>query len=129
MRVARIVLAVLGTVFFAQGSVQLFQPELLTDLININAESITGRIELQVIYGGLHMAFGAMCLWGASNEKYTRTALIFMLFVSIGVAIPRVALGFIYWDFSLYSVVAMVLESVSLILIVGLLRFLPENES
>ena len=123
MQIARIVLAVLGVLFVAQGSMQLFKPELLTDLVDITAHSVTGRIELQVIYGGLHMALGAICLWGAAITENTRAALTAMLFVSLGVAIPRVAMGFYYQDFSNYSVLAMTLEAASVVLLICLLRF------
>ena len=129
MKVARIVLAVLGVLFVAQGSVQLFKPELLTDLVDITAHSVTGRIELQVIYGGLHMALGAICLWGAALTGNTRAALTAMLFVSLGVAIPRVVLGFHYRDFSSYSVLAMTLEAASVVLLICLLRFSRQPDS
>ena len=129
MKVARLVLAVLGIAFIAQGSVQLFQPELLTDMVNISAGSVTGRIELQVIYGGLHMALGAICLWGAAITKNTRAALTAMLFVSLGVAIPRVVLGFHHQDFSSYSLLAMTLEGASVVLLICLLRFSRHPDS
>ena len=129
MKIARIVLAVLGVLFVAQGSMQLFKPELLTDLVNITAHSVTGRIELQVIYGGLHMALGAICLWGAAITENTRAALTAMLFVSLGVAIPRVVMGFYYQDFSSYSVLAMTLEAASVVLLICLLRFSQQPDS
>ncbi len=129
MKIARIVLAVLGVLFVAQGSVQLFKPELLTDLVDITAHSVTARIELQVIYGGLHMALGAICLWGAVITDNTRAALTVMLFVSLGVAIPRVVLGFHYQDFSNYSVLAMTLEAASAVLLICLLKFSRQPDS
>lgn len=129
MKIARIVLAVLGVLFVAQGSMQLFKPELLTDLVDITAHSVTGRIELQVIYGGLHMALGAICLWGAAITENTRAALTAMLFVSLGVAIPRVVMGFHYQDFSNYSVLAMTLEAASVVLLICLLRFSQQPDS
>jgi hypothetical protein len=129
MKIAQIVLAVLGVLFVAQGSMQLFKPELLADLVNITAHSVTGRIELQVIYGGLHMALGAICLWGAAISENTRAALTAMLFVSLGVAIPRVVMGFYYQDFSSYSVLAMTLEAASVVLLICLLRFSQQPDS
>jgi hypothetical protein len=129
MKIAQIVLAVLGVLFVAQGSMQLFKPELLADLVNITAHSVTGRIELQVIYGGLHMALGAICLWGAAISENTRAALTAMLFVSLGVATPRVVMGFYYQDFSSYSVLAMTLEAASVVLLICLLRFSQQPDS
>ena len=123
MRLARGALAILGVLFAAQGTVQLFQPELLTNMININAGSVTGRIELQVIYGGLHIALGAICLWGAAKRENTRAALTMMLFVSLGVALPRVALGLLYQDFSAYSAAAMTMETAAVLFLLGLLRY------
>ncbi len=122
MKPARIVLTVLGALFVAQGAVQLFQPEILTDAINVTASSVTGRIELQVLYGGLHIALGAICLWGAAAAGNTRAALTAMLFVSLGVALPRVVLGLFHQDFSAYSLVAMAIETGSVVLLIGLLR-------
>ena len=123
MRLARGALAILGVLFAAQGTVQLFQPELLTNMININTGSVTGRIELQVIYGGLHIALGAICLWGAAKRENTRAALTMMLFVSLGVALPRVALGLLYQDFSAYSAAAMTMETAAVLFLLGLLRY------
>jgi len=122
MKLARIVLGILGLMFVIQGSAQLFQPELLTDLISISAASVTGRIELQVVYGGLHIALGGICLWGALNARNTRSALTAMLFVSLGIAIPRVALGLYQQDFSAYSIAAMSIESFCVVLLVYLLK-------
>jgi len=129
MKIARIVLAVLGVLFVAQGSMQLGKPELLTDLVDITAHSLTGRIELQVIYGGLHMALGAICLWGAAIIENTRASLTVMLLVSLGAAIPRVAMGFYYQDFSNYSLLAMTLEAASVLIFICLLRFSPQPDS
>jgi len=122
VKAARVVLAVLGSLFVVQGAVQLFQPELLTDAINIAANSVTGRIELQVIYGGLHIGLGAICLWGAVSASNTRAALTAMLFVSLGVALPRVVLGLLHRDFSAYSLVVMAMEAASVVLLIGLLK-------
>jgi hypothetical protein len=117
MRFGRIVLAVLGAAFVAQGTLQFFLPELLTNLIGVSAQSRTGRIELQVIYGGLHIALGSICLWGAAHDGNTRAALTMMFFVAAGVAIPRVGLGLYYQDFSGYSLVAMGAEGALMALI------------
>jgi hypothetical protein len=122
MRFGRIVLAVLGTLFVAQGALQFFQPELLTNLIGVSAQSLTGRIELQVIYGGLHIALGSICLWGAANDGNMQAALTMMFFVAVGVAIPRVGLGFYYQDFSGYSLMAMGMEVVLMVLLLVLLK-------
>lgn len=122
MKLARIVLAVLGALFVLQGAVQLFQPEILTDAIDVTAASVTGRIELQVIYGGLHIALGTICLWGAVAAHNTRAALTVMLFVSLGVALPRVALGLFHQDYSAYSLVAMTMEAAMVVVLIGLLK-------
>ncbi len=122
MRLVRPVLAALGVLFVAQGTAQLFQPELLTDLVDIHASSVTGRTELQVVYGGLHIALGAICLWGASKRQNAHAAITVMLFVSLGVAIPRVGLGLLHQDFSAYSITAMILEAASVALLLGLFR-------
>jgi len=129
MRFGRVLLAVLGTLFVAQGALQFFQPELLTNLIGVRAQSITGRIELQVIYGGLHIALGSVCLWGAANDGNTRAALTMMFFVAVGVAVPRVGLGFYYQDFSGYSLLAMGMEVALLAVILVLLKkYRQKNE-
>ena len=120
MKLARLVLATLGVLFVAQGAVQLVQPELLTDLIDIHAGSVTGRTELQVVYGGLHIALGVICLWGAATQENAHAAVTVMLFVSLGVALPRVVLGLLHQDFSSYSIAAMILESASAVLLLGL---------
>ena len=127
MRLARVVLTILGVLFVTQGTVQLFQPELLTDMIDISAGSVTGRIELKVIYGGLHIALGTICLWGVAKRKNTGAALTVMLFVSLGVAIPRVALGLLHRDFSAYSAAAMIMETTAALLLLGLLRSLRQR--
>ena len=122
MKPARVVLAILGILFVAQGLIQFFQPELLTDIVGISADSVTGRIELQVIYGGLHLAFGALCLWGAAKEQNTHAVLMAMLLVSLGAALPWVILAFFHQDYSAYSLVAMSMEVLSVLLLFWLLR-------
>ncbi len=122
MRLVRPVLTALGVLFLVQGTAQLFRPEILTNLVDIHAGSVTGRTELQVVYGGLHIAFGAICLWGAAKRQNAHAAITVMLFVSLGVAIPRVCLGLLHQDFSAYSITAMLLEAASVFLILGLYR-------
>lgn len=122
MKQARILLLVLGLAFVIQGAVQSVAPGIILDLVSISAGSVTGQIELRVIYGGLHIALGALCLWGAVNAENTRPALTAMLFVALGTALPRVILAFTYRDFGAYSVMAMASESAIAILIFWMLR-------
>lgn len=122
MNLCRICLAILGLALVTQGGVQLINPEIITSTLQIAAGSITGQIELKVIYGGLHIAYGAICLWGALRVRNTRAALTTLLILSIGVALPRVALSFSHSDFSRYSVVAMSLETFTVLLLGVLLH-------
>lgn len=129
MKASRYFLATLGALFVIQGSVQLVEPSVITNFVGVYADNLTGQIELRVIYGGLHVALGVLCLWGALNQVNTRATLTAMLFVSLGVALPRVILGLFYGDFSAYSVLAMTMESAMTVVIIYLLRIESARDS
>ena len=66
---------------------------------------------------------GVICLWGAATQENAHAAVTVMLFVSLWVALPRVGLGLLHQDFSSYSIAAMILESASVVLLLGLFRY------
>lgn len=107
----RIVLLTLAVVLVGYGIACLANPELLAGAAGVAANSVTGRIELQVMYGGLQIAVGVLCLLGGIDLRFTRAALIAMLFVMAGLAVTRVSLGVLRGDTSAYTVGAAIFET------------------
>jgi hypothetical protein len=129
MTAPRYLLVVLGTAFIVQGLLLTVFPELLDRLLQISAASTTGRIEIQVMYGGLPVGLGIACLLGARAVIYTSAVLQLMLLLLLGLAVPRVTLALYHGDYSVYSMVAMILESGTAALIGWLLLGLRDQNT
>jgi hypothetical protein len=110
----KIFLAVLALLFIPYGIYCLVAPSMLADAAGVTATTITGTIELQTMYGGLQTAIGAMCVLALFRQSLERVAMTALLFVFVGLAVPRVTLSLMHGDFSNYTVYAMVFESASL---------------
>jgi hypothetical protein len=118
----RIYLLLLAVVFIGYGLYCLVMPESLSGPAGISALTITGTIELQVMYGGLQTAVGALCLFGALNMPLRAGALQAMLFIFVGLGVPRVTLALVHGDFSAYTVGASAFELFSAVMILLCLR-------
>lgn len=114
--IARVVLGLLAFIFIPYGLYCLVSPEMLSGAAGLTANSTTGTIELQTMYGGLQTSVGVMCALGAFNAKIRTAALLAMVFIFAGLAVVRVTLGLSGADYSAYTVFAMVFETVSLLL-------------
>lgn len=105
--IARLFLGLQVVLFIPYGLYCLVDPEMLAGSAGVAARSVTGRIELQAMYGGLQVAVGAMCLLGLLRARFEQVALHALLFIFAGLAVVRVSLGLVHADFSSYTVFAM----------------------
>ncbi|MCZ6829826.1 MAG: DUF4345 family protein [Gammaproteobacteria bacterium] len=119
--VARIFLGFQALLFIPYGLYCLVQPQMLSEVAGLTATTVTGVIELQAMYGGMQTAVGVLCALGAWVERYRGGALMALLFIFAGLAVPRVSLALIHGDFSAYSVFAMCFESLSLLFLLWLM--------
>jgi hypothetical protein len=119
--IAKLYLGLLATIFIAYGMYCLVSPEMLAGAAGVAANSLTGTIELRAMYGGLQIAVGALCLYGALSPVYRRAVMVALLFIFAGLAVPRVGLGLVHGDHSAYTLFAMVFELGSALLLAWLL--------
>jgi hypothetical protein len=119
--VARIFLGFQALVFIPYGLYCLVRPDMLSDGAGVAATTVTGIIELQTMYGGMQTAVGVLCALGAWVERYRAGALMALLFIFAGLAVPRVSLALMHGDFSGYTVFAMCFESFSLLALLWLM--------
>jgi uncharacterized membrane protein len=115
---AKIFLGLVGLIFLLYGLYCLVNPEALSVSAGVTATTLTGTIELQAMYGGLQMAFGAMCVTALARPALQDGALMAMLFLFAGLAVTRVSLGLTQGVYTEYNVFAMVFESLSLAFLV-----------
>ena len=119
--VARLFLGFQALVFIPYGLYCLVQPQILSENAGLAVSSVTGIIELQTMYGGLQTAVGVLCGLGAAVALYRPAALMALLFIFAGLAVPRVSLALMQGDFSGYTVFAMCFESFSLLFLLWLM--------
>jgi hypothetical protein len=120
--IVRLFLALVALLFISYGLYCLVAPESLSGGAGLVANSITGTIELQTMYGGLQTSVGVLCLLAVFNRAYEQFALVALVFVFAGLAVPRVSLALMHGDFSGYTVFAMTFEALSLLFLLWVLR-------
>lgn len=113
--IAKLFLGLQVLLFIPYGLYCLVDPGMLAGSAGIEATTVTGRIELQAMYGGLQVAVGAMCLLGLFRVRFEQVALHALLFIFAGLAVVRVSLGLSRGDFSGYTVFAMSFEAACLL--------------
>ena len=118
----KVYLLILAVVFIAYGLYCLVFPEVLSGPAGVSATTLTGTIELQAMYGGLQTAVGVLCLFGALNMQMRNTALQALLFIFVGLGVPRLTLALVNGDFSGYSLGAAVFEVASAVIMFFCLR-------
>jgi len=119
--IARLFLGLQAILFIPYGLYCLTQPQMLAEAAGVTATTVTGTIELQAMYGGMQTAVGVLCALAVFNDAYRRISLVALLFVFAGLAPVRVTLGLMHGDFSGYTLFAMLFESASLLILIGLL--------
>ena len=116
--ISKVFLGLMAAVFIPYGLYCLVEPDMLSGAAGLTANSTTGTIELQAMYGGLQTAVGVMCLLGVFRPQLAEAAMLALLFIFAGLAVVRVSLGLSQADFSGYTVFAMSFETVSLLFLV-----------
>ena len=129
--IAKLFLGLQALIFIPYGLYCLVYPEMLAGSAGIAANTATGRIELQSMYGGLQVAIGFMCLMGLLRLRFEQLALHALLFIFAGLAVVRVSLGLSHGELSGYTLFAMSYETACLLFLCWqlLLRKPPTNPS
>lgn len=112
---ARVFLGVQAALFISYGLYCLLIPGSLAGAAGVAANSTTGTIELQAMYGGLQTAVGIMCLVGLLRRQLEAGAMYALLFVFAGLALVRASLALLHGDFSSYTLYASLYESFCLL--------------
>jgi hypothetical protein len=118
----RIYLGFQALMFIPYGLYCLVRPQMLEAGAGVAAVDITGMIELQAMYGGLQVGVGVMCALAAYAARFSPGALMALLFIFAGLAVPRVSLALMHSDFSTYTLFAMIYESVNVLFLLWLLN-------
>lgn len=113
--IARVFLGLQVVLFIPYGLYCLVTPESLAAGAGVAANSVTGTIELQTMYGGLQVAVGMLCAIALLRREFEPVALYALLFIFAGLAVVRVSLGLMHGDFSGYTLFAMIFESACLL--------------
>ncbi len=113
--IARLFLGFQALLLTGFGFYCLLQPQAFADAAGLEISTITGRIELSSMYGGLQIAVGLFCALAVFRKALLREALIILLVLFAGLAPVRIALGVSQGDFSFYTNFAMVFEAASLL--------------
>ena len=119
--IARVFLGLQALLFIPYGLYCLVDPGLLSGGAGVQAITVTGTIELQTMYGGLQTSVGVLCALAVVNAAYQRIAMVALLFIFAGLAVPRVTLALMNGDFSGYTTFAMSFEAASLVFLLWFL--------
>jgi hypothetical protein len=99
----RIFLVLSGLVSLLYGGYCFLHPESLAGMAFVSAVATTGTIELQAMYGGLQMGFGAFALFGALRPDYAPTVLLATVFQFAGLGLCRLLGALGASEFSSYT--------------------------
>lgn len=107
-----------GLMLTGYGLYCLTTPSMLAEAAGVQANNITGTIELQAMYGGMQTAIGVMCLLALIRPAMQSVAMMTLLFVFTGLGVVRVTLGLMHGDFSDYTVFGMAYETLTVCFLV-----------
>jgi len=86
---ARVFLLLSAILWLPYGLYCLIDPGSLAQAAGVVAQTPTGTTELRAMYGGLQVAIGALALVGALRGKVTRTALVAIGTLTLGLGSAR----------------------------------------
>ena len=101
--VARIFLVLSAILWLPYGLYCLLQPHSLAEAAGVVATTPTGTTELRAMYGGLQAAIGVLALVGAIRGSVTRTALVAVGTLTLGLGSARLLGVLIDGGFSSYT--------------------------
>ncbi len=99
----RIVLGLSAPLWFLYGLYCFASPGALEEIAGVVATHGTGSAELRAMYGGVQAAIGGLCALGFVNPDYRRTALVALLFLTLGLGIARLGGAVLDDGFSAYT--------------------------
>lgn len=85
----KIYLFVSGLVFFAIGANALSDPIQALAALDLGINTTNAKNELYANYGGMHIAFGLLFIYGAIENKFRTPSLIFLFAITAGLAFGR----------------------------------------
>jgi hypothetical protein len=118
----RIVLAASALMWLPYGLYCFARPGALAEIAGVAAQSATGGIELQAMYGGLQAGIGALALAALFRPGLRRPALVALAFLCSGLASARLAGALGHGELSSYTVTGLCFELLSAGFAVALLR-------
>jgi len=86
---ARVFLVLSAILWLPYGLYCLLQPHSLAEAAGVVATTPTGTTELRAMYGGLQAAIGVLALVGAIRGSVTRTALVAVGTLTLGLGSAR----------------------------------------
>ena len=78
-------------------------PSALAPIAGVAATTATGTVELRAMYGGLQTAIGVLALLGAVRGSLTRTALVTLGTLALGLGSARLFGVFVDGHFTAYT--------------------------
>ena len=121
----RIVLAASALMWLPYGLYCLARPGALAGIAGVAAQSATGSIELQAMYGGLQAGIGALALAALFRPGLRRPALVTLAFLCTGLATARLAGALGHGELSAYTAMGLAIELLSAGFASALLRRPP----
>jgi len=62
-RISQVFLAIMGLAFFKVGIEAMLDPQAVLQQVGITLDNPSAMSSMRAIYGGMHLAFGGLCLW------------------------------------------------------------------
>lgn len=118
----RIVLGLSAPLWFLYGLYCFASPGALEEIAGVVAIHGTGSAELRAMYGGVQAALGLLCALGFANPEYRRTALVALLFLTLGLGLARLGGAVLDDGFSAYTGMGFAFEFGTVALVVFALR-------
>ncbi|MFT4824232.1 MAG: hypothetical protein ACJAUG_002340 [Halioglobus sp.] len=122
----------IGVIFASYGAYLCFEPNFLIEMLKMG-DSVSAKVEVRAMYGGLQLGVGLLLLWGAQRPAIQQQmAYAVMIACFAGLAGGR-AVGLLLDGQDSYNLAALIFETASLLvsvyLYMGLSRELAARPS
>ncbi|MFT5129458.1 MAG: hypothetical protein ACI8W8_003080 [Rhodothermales bacterium] len=79
MKIEKLLLAIIGTLYLAFGLLFLIDPQFYATKVSFPVLDTKGQIEIMAVYGGLQLVIGLAVIHGFYNDSLTEVAYLCMI--------------------------------------------------
>ncbi len=86
-RITQVFLGLMGLAFCKVGVEALLTPQVVMANVGITLDNVSAFSSIRAVYGGMHFAFGVLCIWGIFKEA--KLPLVMLMLYTAGFVVGR----------------------------------------